>query len=81
MPYREYQHLDFDFPEPGTIANQSAEYEVTRRVSAFARALLVGIGGDPLFAAPRRPSGLAGWGHRAQFARCRPHHDHRLTFV
>jgi asparagine synthase (glutamine-hydrolysing) len=37
------------FPEPTAIPNQIAEHEITRRVSTFSRALLVGFGGDPLF--------------------------------
>ncbi len=39
---------DWRFPEPGIAPNQSTEYEISRRVASFSRALLVGFGGDPL---------------------------------
>jgi asparagine synthase (glutamine-hydrolysing) len=43
-------------PEPGEILGQSALHEVGRRVASFSRALLSGVGGDPLFSVPfRRP--------------------------
>jgi asparagine synthase (glutamine-hydrolysing) len=50
------------FPEPGVIPNRLAGYEISRRVSAFARGLLTGLGGDPLFAI--RPD----WRDRVRFA-------------
>ena len=57
------------FPEPGIIPNQSAEYEIARRVATFARSQLAGIGGDPLFyTLPGWPSGPAEWGDRARAA-------------
>jgi asparagine synthase (glutamine-hydrolysing) len=37
------------FPEPGFVPGQSAEYEIGTRVASFARTLLAGLGGDPLF--------------------------------
>jgi asparagine synthase (glutamine-hydrolysing) len=40
------------FPEPAVIACQSPEYEISRRVASFSRALLVGYGGDPLLRTP-----------------------------
>jgi asparagine synthase (glutamine-hydrolysing) len=40
------------FPEPAVIASQSPEYEISRRVASFARAVLVGYGGDPLLRPP-----------------------------
>lgn len=36
-------------PEPTPIANQTAEYEIARRVATYGRVLLSGFGGDPLF--------------------------------
>jgi asparagine synthase (glutamine-hydrolysing) len=47
------------FPEPWGIAEQSPDYEVTRRVARFAPVLLSGLGGDPLLA-----TGLASAGWR-----------------
>jgi asparagine synthase (glutamine-hydrolysing) len=54
--------VDWVFPEPGPIPNQSVAYEVGRRVASFARAQLAGIGGDPLLHFElSRPSGLDEW--------------------
>jgi asparagine synthase (glutamine-hydrolysing) len=55
-------------PEPGWMLNQSAEYEVARRVSTFARALLIGMGGDPLLSvAPTLPAGATQWHDAVRF--------------
>jgi asparagine synthase (glutamine-hydrolysing) len=54
--------VEWVFPEPGGIPNQSVAYEIGRRVASFARAQLAGIGGDPLFHFElSRPSGLHEW--------------------
>jgi hypothetical protein len=58
---------DWPSPEPGGITAQSAEHEVARRISSFARQMLLGMGGDPLFAAPGEWSpGAASWRHRGR---------------
>lgn len=59
----------WSFPEPIGIASQSADYEVLRTVSTFARALLTGLGGDPLFeTSPAWPRGIANWRDRISVA-------------
>jgi asparagine synthase (glutamine-hydrolysing) len=50
--------IDWVYPEPWVIPNRLAEYEIGRRVASFARGLLVGFGGDPLFQVA--PRGLRG---------------------
>ena len=61
--------VDWVFPEPCVIPNRLPEHEIAARVSAFARGLLVGFGGDPLFAF--RPTGIRRR-LRAKVARLRP---------
>jgi asparagine synthase (glutamine-hydrolysing) len=62
-------NVTWAFPEPGAIPNQSPVYDIGRRASAFARGLLTGLGGDPLFhAGVSWPSGSAQWRDRAGFA-------------
>jgi asparagine synthase (glutamine-hydrolysing) len=59
----------WSFPEPTPAAGPSPDYEVARRVSEFARLLLVGMGGDPLLHVPaRRPVGPRGWRDAARVA-------------
>jgi asparagine synthase (glutamine-hydrolysing) len=69
------------FPEPYGIADQSPEYELTRRVAGFARVLLTGLGGDPLFATQPVlpwPLGRAPWRAVARFAMADLMHRRRL---
>ena len=51
-------------PEPSALPYQSSDREVGRRVAGFARGLLTGLGGDPLFAV----AGPAGWNERTRWA-------------
>jgi asparagine synthase (glutamine-hydrolysing) len=62
------------FPEPGVVVGKSPAYEVGRRVASFSRALLTGIGGDPLFVVPRGVAASPGPGFWRSIGRGRiPH--------
>jgi asparagine synthase (glutamine-hydrolysing) len=56
--------------EPRPYAsNQSVQYELARRTASFARAVLTGMGGDPLFrVVPTWPAGPRQWRDRIAWA-------------
>lgn len=63
------REVDWVYPEPCLIADQSPEYEMARRIASFARLELTGFGGDPLFTVPiDRPTSAAQWRDRARHA-------------
>jgi asparagine synthase (glutamine-hydrolysing) len=60
--------VQWTFPEPGMDPSSSAEYAIGQRLASFARSMLSGMGGDPLFQFPATwPSGAAQWYERLRY--------------